>query len=169
MGSADEIISETTFVSKRLSKLAFCAIASITGIAHADSVPDDISFSSYSRPNSVILAVSAPFAMIDGNVRLTVYDSEADFLETPVAKFQASIDSDGLAILDLGPITAGDYAFVAYYDENKDGKLNRNALGIPKEPFAFSNEARAKLRKPRFEEAKVEVNTGSVVVIELKD
>ena len=151
-----------------VSTLVLCATALFAGsAAHADSVPQDVSFGNYASPTSVVLAVSAPFAMVDGNVRLAVYDNETDFLENASAKHQATIDEDGIAVLDLGPISAGGYAFVAYYDENKDGKLNRNALGIPKEPYAFSNKARAKFRKPRFEEAKVDVNTGSVVIIEL--
>ena len=36
-------------------------------------------------------------------------------------------------------LKAGDYAFCVYHDINGDGKLNTNAIGIPKEPFGFSN------------------------------
>lgn len=37
------------------------------------------------------------------------------------------------------PLESGDYAFCVYHDVNNDGKLNTNAIGIPKEPFGFSN------------------------------
>lgn len=36
-------------------------------------------------------------------------------------------------------LKSGDYAFCVYHDINNDGKLNTNAIGIPKEPFGFSN------------------------------
>jgi len=48
--------------------------------------------------------------------------------------------------------------------------LNRGkVIGRPKEPLAFSNGVKPKLRKPRFEEAKVDVVPGSVVVLTLDD
>ena len=48
--------------------------------------------------------------------------------------------------------------------------LNRGkVLGRPKEPVAFSNGVVPKLRKPRYDETKVAVAPGSVVVITLKD
>ncbi|MGP1565620.1 MAG: DUF2141 domain-containing protein [Treponema sp.] len=36
-------------------------------------------------------------------------------------------------------VKKGEYAFCVYQDVNKDRKLNTNAIGIPKEPFGFSN------------------------------
>lgn len=33
----------------------------------------------------------------------------------------------------------GEYAFCIYQDANNDGELNSNKIGIPKEPFGFSN------------------------------
>lgn len=137
--------------------------------AYADSVPDGPSFGTYSNPESVILAVSAPFAKINGNIRVTVYDNKTSFLETASAKFQGTINGDGIAVVDLGPLTPGEYAFVAYYDENRDGKLNRGPIGIPREPYAFSNSIKPRFSKPKFEETSVTVNTGSVVIIELED
>jgi uncharacterized protein (DUF2141 family) len=73
-------------------------------------------------------------------------------------------------VLALGDLAPGEYAFAAYLDENGDGKLNRGkVLGRPKEPVAFSNGVKPKLRKPRYDETKVSVAPGSVVVITLED
>ena len=36
-------------------------------------------------------------------------------------------------------LKAGEYAFCVYHDVNNDRKLNTNAIGIPKEPYGFSN------------------------------
>ena len=117
-----------------------------------------------------MLAVTAGFAPPGGSVRLSVFDSEEAFLDRAAAKFEAIVGEDGVAVLSLANLAPGAYVFVAYYDANGDGRLNRGGmLGRPKEPFAFSNGVRPKLRRPRFDEAKVEVDRGAVVVIELED
>lgn len=139
--------------------------------AHADSAGLASLFSTHADAAFPVAAVQATFAVEPGKaVRLIVYDSPEAFLETARAKLEARLNEEGLAVMPLGDLEPGEYAFAAYLDENGDGKLNRGSiLGRPKEPVAFSNDAKAKLRKPRFEEAKVEVAPGRVVVITLDD
>lgn len=143
-----------------------------------DTVTGDIAagpvvnlFSVYADPVIPVAAVQTTFDVVPGKaVRLAVYDSKEAFLENARAKHQAPVDARGLAVLPLAGLEAGEYAFAVYLDLNGDGKLNRGKfLGRPKEPVAFSNGAKAKLRKPRFDEAKVTVEPGSVVVITLND
>ncbi len=148
------------------------ALLALQGLtcARADSAPKPNPFAKYADPDGVVLAVETPFAEERGSVRLTVYDDEQSFLEEAATKHFATLDEDGVAIMRLGAIEPGEYAFVVYYDENGDGKLNRGKLlGKPKEPLAFSNGVRPKLRRPKFEEAKVDVEPGSVVVIRIED
>lgn len=146
-----------------------CAAA---GVAHADSVPRDMNvFAKYADPGQVVAAVATEFRAAPGQpVRLAIYDSEEAFLERARAKHQARLDEEGVAVLPLADLEPGEYAFAAYLDENGDGKLNRGKiLGRPKEPVAFSNGVKPKLRKPRYDETKVAVGPGSVVVITLED
>jgi uncharacterized protein (DUF2141 family) len=146
-------------------------LAAIGG-AQADSVPDrPDGFSKYSDPGHVVAAVKADFRAEPGKpVRLSIYDSEEGFLEMARYKYQAALDAEGVAVLSLDGLEPGEYAFAAYLDENGDGVLNRGkVLGRPKEPVAFSNGVKPKLRKPSFEETKVSVGPGSVVVIKLDD
>jgi|SRR5215831_8884369 len=51
----------------------------------------------------------------------------------------------------------GDYSVVAIHDENKNHRLDRNFLGIPKEGFGFSNNPHVGLSAPRFDAAIVHV------------
>lgn len=103
-------------------------------------------------------------------VRVTIYDSEDRFLEEPRAKREGHLDANGVAIVPLHDLEPGEYALAAYLDENDDGKLNRGKIfGIPKEPVAFSNGVVPKLRKPKFDETKVNVSADSVVSITLED
>lgn len=139
--------------------------------AHADSAPALNPFTKYAEPHGAVAAIQTRFEAEAGQaVRLTVWDSEEAFLEEALTKLEAPLDATGLAIVPLHELPAGEYAFAAYLDENGDGKLNRGKiLGRPKEPLAFSNGAKAKLRKPHYEEAKVEIAPGEVVVITLDD
>ena len=151
--------------------IGILAILTAAGAAHADSAVRENPFDQYADPSAAVAAVQTTFYAEPGQaVRITVYDSEEDFLEEARAKLQANLDDTGLALVRLEDLEPGRYAFAAYLDENGDGKLNRGKiLGRPKEPVAFSNGAKAKLRKPRFEEAMVEISPGSVVVITLDD
>lgn len=42
-------------------------------------------------------------------------------------------------VVTLDGLKYGSYAVSLYHDENGDGKLNKNSLGIPTEGFGFSN------------------------------
>ncbi len=138
-----------------------------TGAAFADSLPGHDPYARLSASDAVVLAVKAD-APEGGSVRLTVYDNPETFLEQPASRHLAMVGGDGLAIVKVRGLKAGEYSFVAYLDENGDGKLNRNALGKPKEPFIFSNDIKPKLKKPSFDETKVSVGPGEVVVLSLK-
>ncbi len=138
--------------------------------AQADSASIGNPFKEYADPNAVVAAVQTAFDAKPGQaVRLAVYDSADSFLEFAAVKHQGALDDTGLALVRFLGLKPGVYAFVAYLDQNGDGKLNRGALGAPKEPVAFSNGVVPKLRRPRFDETKVDVAPGSVVVITLKN
>jgi len=52
--------------------------------------------------------------------------------------------------LDIPP---GTYALAVIHDENMDGKLGTNLLGVPTEGYGFSNGAKASMGAPSFEDA----------------
>jgi uncharacterized protein (DUF2141 family) len=63
----------------------------------------------------------------------------------------------------------GDYAVVAMHDENDNGKMDYNFLGIPIEGYGFSSGARALFGPPSFDAAKFTYRGGVMrVPIELK-
>ncbi|HXI86323.1 MAG TPA: DUF2141 domain-containing protein [Parvularculaceae bacterium] len=134
--------------------------------ARETQAPD---FAKYAEPGNVVLAIRANIGAAGGEVRLLGYDHAEDFLTRAALKYDAKVNADGIAIAELRGLHAGPYAFVAYYDANGDGKLNRDVLGRPKEPYGFSNNVRPKLRKPHFDEAKVDVAPGEVIVMTLEN
>ena len=65
-------------------------------------------------------------------------------------------------------IPAGEYAFVAFQDVDRNDQLQTNFIGYPKEPVGFSNNARIVFGPPSFNDAKVKVEDGKTVRISIK-
>ena len=64
-------------------------------------------------------------------------------------------------IQDLAP---GRYALSAFHDENDNGELDTNLMGIPSEGYGFGNDASAAFGPPSFEAAAVDVDSASGVI-----
>ncbi|MCS3903626.1 uncharacterized protein (DUF2141 family) [Methylohalomonas lacus] len=60
---------------------------------------------------------------------------------------------DTQARCDFLDIPSGTYALAVIHDENMDGKLDTNWLGLPREGYGFSNDAKASMSAPSFEAA----------------
>ncbi len=54
-------------------------------------------------------------------------------------------------IIVVENLKPGKYAFKYFHDENKNEKLDVNLIGIPKEGFGFSNNAKGTFGPPSFE------------------
>jgi uncharacterized protein (DUF2141 family) len=50
--------------------------------------------------------------------------------------------------IKLSDLKFGTYAIAFYQDMNDSGEIDKNGLGIPKEPYAFSNDIRPKMSAP---------------------
>ena len=51
-------------------------------------------------------------------------------------------------------LAEGEYAVSLFIDENSNNKLDTNAVGMPIEPYAFSNDASGSFGPPSFDKAK---------------
>jgi uncharacterized protein (DUF2141 family) len=51
-------------------------------------------------------------------------------------------------------VPKGEYALAVFHDENGNGKMDKNLMGVPKEGYGFSNNPGRKLRPAKFEEAR---------------
>ena len=72
-------------------------------------------------------------------------------------KRSLSASAAGTFSVQLSP---GDYALSVVHDENGNGKFDTTFLGLPKEGFAFSNDAQPGLASPSFQAAAFEVGHG---------
>lgn len=95
-------------------------------------------------------------AGLEGNVYFAVYDSKDSWLgDETVHEHNVSIveSLDGEIVKTHFTIAPGDYAISIYYDENGNGELDTNFIGIPKEPVAISNNARPRFGPPKYKDA----------------
>ena len=63
---------------------------------------------------------------------------------------------------DFEDIPPGTYAMAVVHDENMNGKLDTNWMGIPTEGYGFSNDARGVLGAPTFSAASFAYDGGSL-------
>ena len=91
-------------------------------------------------------------------VRIAVYNSEKTWLQLPSARYITILDIEsGQVDWTIEDVAAGEYAVAAFQDRNGDGELDRNFLGMPKEPYGFSNDARGIFGPASWTDAKVRV------------
>jgi uncharacterized protein (DUF2141 family) len=68
---------------------------------------------------------------------------------------------DGKAIGIFQGLSSGGYAVSVVHDENGNGKLDNNFLGIPKEGIGTSNNPKSSFGPPSFEDARFNITTKS--------
>ena len=106
-----------------------------------------------------------------GRIGIAVFRGEAGFpgdTSKALRVQQAEIDSKTLrAQVTLEDIPQGEYAVTVFHDENMNGKLDKNILGIPKEGYGASNNPAKKTHAPTFDEAKFTLG-GTEQTVEIK-
>ena len=103
-----------------------------------------------------------------GVVRGLVFTKEDGFPNNPrlaAAKATAGAKA-GTVILRFGDLDAATGAIVVLHDEDGDGKLDKNFLGIPREGLGTSKWS--KRSRPKFEPTRVNLQSGKPVVIRLR-
>lgn len=95
-----------------------------------------------------------------GRLYLSLYNSAKGYPKQASAAFRLASSSikDGRCTLSLEGIPKGVYAIACYHDENNNGKIDTNFLGIPTEGTGASNNARGSLGPPKFRDAKFPVD-----------
>ena len=78
------------------------------------------------------------------------------------------IDAREGAVLTITDIKPGEYWIRVYHDLNGNGELDVNYLGIPKEPYGFSNNVRPVFGPPDPEDMLFKVSGNTRISIELK-
>lgn len=105
-----------------------------------------------------------------GKIMLNVFkDSESYDKELPYKKLtfdkKALVNGTLTIKCELEP---GTYGITMIDDENDNGKIDKNLIRMPKEGFGFSNFFMEKLKKPTFDDFKVDLKAHHQVEIKVK-
>jgi len=104
---------------------------------------------------------------VEGNVRISVYDSEATFHKEPARSMSVPV-SEQIMTIDIADLVVGEYAVVVFQDLNKNEKLDTNLFGIPREPWGGSSQGKSFSGAPKWHHVKFNLeHDGTAIAIEL--
>jgi uncharacterized protein (DUF2141 family) len=90
----------------------------------------------------------------NGKLYVAVFDSEKAWPDAgkAVKKMSFEVDKKSAGTFDLGKLPAGQYGISCFLDENKNGKLDQNWIGVPTEAYGFSKNVWPKYRPANWNE-----------------
>jgi uncharacterized protein (DUF2141 family) len=102
----------------------------------------------------------------DGQMFIALYQEEANFLEKAIKATKSKITNKSCSVT-FENIPAGIYAVSIFHDENDNGKMDTNFMGIPKEDYGCSNGATGFMGPPKWKDAKFELKENTSITITL--
>lgn len=104
----------------------------------------------------------------DGTLMIAWYDNPDDFGKGETGKMiysqKVSIKTQSASTILLDNTKVGEYAIKLFFDENGNGKIDTNFMGIPKEAYGFSNNVYPAMRGANYEEAKFRFSAQNTVI-----
>ncbi|MDX1699043.1 MAG: DUF2141 domain-containing protein [Melioribacteraceae bacterium] len=103
------------------------------------------------------VVIVSGFDSDEGNAMIALYNSEENYSENG-EKFKRTMSKikDSKVEWIIEDLPFGEYAIKLYHDENENGRMDRNMMGIPKEDYAFSNNATGSFGPADYDDAKFE-------------
>ena len=103
-----------------------------------------------------------------GEIKVGIFNTDRNFLKEGAAIRNYSVKVDkNTAVLTITDLPKGEYAVSMYHDENSDNECNRNFIGIPKEPYGFSNNIKPKMSAPKYNDCKFTFEENKTLNIKL--
>lgn len=91
------------------------------------------------EPSRAALTVTATgFRHTRGHAEAKLFRPGENVLGGPFRRARV-VPQAGQARFQFADLPLGDYALVVFHDENDNGKIDHNFLGLPAEPLGFSN------------------------------
>lgn len=105
-----------------------------------------------------------------GEILVSLYNNEQGFpyeATSSIKTFSVKA-SKGSVVLTAKQLKPGTYAIALFHDADGNRKLTTNILGIPKEGYAFSNNASNFFGIPSFKDASFKLNADTTILINMK-
>ena len=102
-----------------------------------------------------------------GSILIALYNHKENYMKKSYKNSEVKIEN-GKAIVEFNQLEKGEYAFSLFHDMNNNKKLDSNFLGIPKEPYAFSNNMKGSFGPPKFETVKFNITENQKIKVSIK-
>ncbi len=111
-------------------------------------------------PEARQVRVTVENIVAGGILTVEVFGPEPkDFLENEGRIRRARVPANNAPqTVCLGVDDAGPLAVAIYHDQNANRKIDKNFIGIPKEPFGLSNDPKLRLAKPKFVDSQFDIS-----------
>jgi uncharacterized protein (DUF2141 family) len=130
----------------------------LMGIAGQAALADELT--------GIVMVELSGLQAATGNIYIAVYDSDSTWLGDEAVMHQKVVIAeslDGELVRTELQLPLGDYALSAFYDQNDDGELDTNFIGMPKEPIGLSNNAVGKFGLPSYSDAVFSLGAAPIV------
>lgn len=105
------------------------------------------------------------FQRTTGDVKIALANSEANYTsKSPSFRGTSATIEGDKATAVFANLPYGEYAVRVYHDANGNDKLDMNFMGVPKEPYGFSNNVRGKFGPAEWKQVKFELQTERVTI-----
>ena len=99
----------------------------------------------------------------EGTINVAIFNSEKDFLNTP---FMSKVKKASTGELEFEfAVPNGEYTVSIYHDENENGELDKNFIGIPDEPYGVSLEGKSMFGPPSYKDARFTLENNNARLI----
>ncbi|MEM7040197.1 MAG: DUF2141 domain-containing protein, partial [Bacteroidota bacterium] len=115
---------------------------------------------------TIVVKVIA-FRKASGDLHLSLYNKPTGFprdLSKRIGFKKPRITNKSVMEVRFEDLPFGTYAIAGLHDENSSGEMDYNFIGIPKEGYCFSNDARPVLSAPSYDSAKFKLDRKEKVV-----
>jgi uncharacterized protein (DUF2141 family) len=109
---------------------------------------------------NLIINISG-FPSSEGFAMVALHNSEESYEGgevSAVAKTKIKVVDQKVQVVFTN-LPYGWYGVSLYHDENGNGQMDKNAMGIPKEAYGFSNNAKGFFGRPNYKEVMFQLNS----------
>ena len=103
-----------------------------------------------------------------GNLVIGVFKKDNFPIENKSSYNKIIPVTDSKMEITFNNINPNDYGIAVFQDKDKNNKLSTNLIGIPNEPFGFSNNKFGTFGPPDFKDVSIKVSESSTTEISIK-
>lgn len=110
----------------------------------------------------------SPFGTTVGRIFISIFNSPGTFLSPDKFRYLELTVSESIVngkISTTFELPVGEYAVAVYHDNNDNGKMDTNFIGIPNEPSGMSNGHVPKFGPPRYDASKFQLPADGLVEV----